>query len=187
MAVKKKRSLALAPASHKQYKAIMIHKTLSTQCNPHRDYYSEVDSLPLVKQFALSYCNMYEAERRDGFSWSDITPQFVYEKIASDPSNVYLQKKVAQADIGVNELLSCIEHFIEVRIDAEYWANILARDYVNECAEEDGSFSVRGSDVDSYISEVARKEWELSSIIQNDPILHSLICLETSRKVEFLS
>lgn len=150
-------------------------------------YDSVILALPLYKQFGLEFCNHYEAQNRGGYSWNDITPHVVYNSIVADPWSANCANEFARSNVGKEMLFESIKYFIGVRCDAEYWADILADNYRAECAEVDGTYSVRGADIDGFIGAVAEREWRLNSIVEKDPILHSFICLETSRKLELFS
>jgi len=80
-----------------------------------------------------------------------------------------------------------IDFWLALRRKAEPWAWRLAGTYISEEDYEDDEFDIRDSYLDGYISQEAQRSPLLKKIIKTNPLLHSMICIETSRHLKAIT
>ena len=152
------------------------------------DYDTEISKLTPAEREGRAAVEEYEwCGCRHFFSWYDIDAPGLHAAVSKTQSGARLAREALDQGISQADYVLGIDFWLALRRKAEPWAWRMAGTYIDEGDYEDDEFVIRDCYVDAYISQEADRSPLLEKIIKTNPLLHAMICIETSRHLNAIT
>lgn len=152
------------------------------------DYDTAIENLTPAQQEGRAAVDTYEWRVcQHFFSWYDIDAPGLLDAVSKTKDGARLERDVSDKGINQADYLRGIEFWLALRRQAQPWAWRLAGAYIPEEDYEDDEFDIRDCYVDAYISEEADRSQLLENIVKTNPLLHAMVCIETSRHLNAIT